>query len=218
MFGKLFHKKNRWIWLCLILSLVLGVVFYPQLPDKIPTHFGPTGQPDDYGGRETIFLFTGFIFAEILLAEVARFMDPKRENIKKFESVYYHFFTFLACFFLVFQAVVIAISLGKFDKFPPIMEGLLGILFIFIGNIMPKLKHNYMMGIRTPWTLANENVWYLTHRLIGKIWVVMGIIMLGIGFLPSNLKAPFLLTLVFGSTLIAYLASYLFYRKIEKAS
>ena len=89
-----------------------------------------------------------------------------------------------------------------------------GILFVVIGNFMPKFKSNFYMGIKNPWTLSSDQVWRKTHRLGGKLYAGCGILTLLSSLLFSDrLTGIFLMVLVIGSTIIICLASWLWWRK-----
>lgn len=88
-----------------------------------------------------------------------------------------------------------------------------GMLFIVLGNYMPKIKPNYFIGIRTPWTLENEVVWQKTHRVGGKVFVIMGVLIMFTIFVTSVWRFIFLMIIVFGGTMYLFIQSYLFSRK-----
>ena len=108
---------------------------------------------------------------------------------------------------------VIATGLG-YDLPINHFSGLLvGILFLVIGNYLPQCKPNYFIGIRTPWTLSNEEVWRKTHRFSRKVFIVLGIIMCGSILAPVTWRTYIILTVVFGGVVVAMLYSYLAYQK-----
>ena len=88
---------------------------------------------------------------------------------------------------------------------------LIGLLFIVIGNYMPKTKQSYTMGIKLPWTLASEENWNRTHRLAGFLWVIGGVYFLAMTFIGWSLVA-FLIPLAV-MVLVPAVYSYLLYRK-----
>jgi len=188
---KFFHPYNRKNWLVFILTLLIGIFIFPQLPEKIPVHFGAWGHADRYGSRWTIFLAPGINFAMIFLAESLRKIDPKSGSYKKFEPYYYNIHFIIALL-------------------------MLGLMFIFLGNMMPKFKPNYFVGIKTSWTLASERVWYMTHRLAGKVWVVGGLFAVFLVFLPTQVIIWAFITILAILVLIPVFASLYFYQKYEE--
>lgn len=96
---------------------------------------------------------------------------------------------------------------------PKIVLLMLAVLFLCLGNSLPKIQSNFFMGIKTPWTLSNEDVWRRTHRLAGKLYVGCGIILLAsTPLLPLKVTAVLLVVLVLGSSIAVFLASYLWWR------
>ena len=149
-------------------SLLLAAVLYPKLPAQIPTHWDLDGTVT-YGGRHMIFLTAGTGLPMALLFDILPKIDPRRQNYQKFGSYYDAFCVLIQLFMLVMNAVMIteALQPGTLSVPMVVMLGI-GLLFLFIGNTMPKFKSNFYMGIKTPWTISSEEVWRKTHRLGGK--------------------------------------------------
>ena len=94
-----------------------------------------------------------------------------------------------------------------------VLFGMMGLMFMGIGNYMPKVKQNYSLGIKVTWTLNNEENWNATHRLAGKLWTAGGLLMLLTAFLPGNrhiYAAPLLLGVM---VLVPVAYSWWFHRK-----
>jgi uncharacterized membrane protein len=213
---KFFHPYNRKIWLVFILTLLIGIFIFPKLPEEIPVHFDVSGHADSYGSRWTIFLAPGINFAMIFLAESLRKIDPKSGTYKKFEPHYYNIHFIIALLMMGIQLMTIFYTFGYEINVSRIMPLMMGLLFIFLGNMMPKFKPNYFVGIKTSWTLASERVWYMTHRLAGKVWVIGGLFAVFLVFLPTRaIVWAFIIILAF-LVLIPVLASLYFYQKYEK--
>lgn len=92
-----------------------------------------------------------------------------------------------------------------------------GVMFVVIGNLMPKIRPNATIGIKVSWTLNNEENWNKTHRFAGKVWVVCGFLLLLSLLLPGKITMAILLTGILGVTLLPLLYSYLIYRRQKKA-
>ena len=212
----LFHQSNRKIWIVFLLTLFIGIIIFSNLPERIPVHFNAVGEVDRFGSRWTIFLAPTINFIMILLAEGLRRIDPKSETYQKFESHYYNIIFFVALLMGSIQLFTIAYTFGYELNIARIMPIIMGIMFIFLGNIMPKFKHNYFVGIKTSWTLASEKVWYLTHRFTGKVWVLGGIVILLSVFLPVQAIAWIFIAIVIILVIIPLVASYYFYGKAEE--
>jgi len=91
----------------------------------------------------------------------------------------------------------------------------IGLLFIFVGLMLNKAKRNYFIGIRTPWTLANDVVWQKTHRLGSKLFILAGILTL-LGLLFPDQAFWILMIAVLGATLIVLVYSFLAFKQEEK--
>lgn len=215
------NKKINIVIACLLaITLVYILIVYPSLPDLIPTHFGVSGDADSYSNKSFIFIFYGvLVLLNVLMPALAK-MDPKRENYLRFFKSFDIFRVAINLLFMGLIFVITQSSLSNLtetfsvDKLVPAM---LGLVFIVIGNYMPKFKHNYTMGIKTPWTLADENVWNRTHRISGPIWIAAGAIMIINRFLFQNTLSMYIIIVVIIFVVIfPFVYSYLIYRKYHK--
>lgn len=187
---KIFHKDNRKLWILLAVSALISAVSLPFLPDEIPIHFDTYGNVDSYGAKSFIFLEPGILILLIFFAELFRSIDPKKDNYSLFQRHYYSFLFLvgLILFFSELYTLWYCYFPNKAANASVFIPALVGISFSYIGNIMPKFKHNYFIGLRTPQTLANETVWYMTHRFAGKLWFIGGILMVLTSFFPAQIK------------------------------
>ncbi len=154
-----------------------GFYAYPWLPDQIPSHWGVSGQVDDYMSKDMGIWLLPIITAVIaMLLPLIRFIDPRKQNYKKFEIPFMVFqLTFVAYFAYIFGIQLYASLHPEFagSAATAILAGM-GVLFVIFGIVMPRIKWNFFVGVRTPWTLASEKVWNKTHAFTGKLWVIMG--------------------------------------------
>ena len=154
------------LWLLALLPLALVAVFYARLPDEVPMHWGIDGTVDRYGSRNELWLMgaLGPLFA--LLFQFLPRLDPRRRSYEKFQRYYEAAALVLTAFVSVMMGTVLleilrpgAVSMGR------VVSALVGLLFLFIGNMMGKVKSNFFLGIRNPWTLSDPDVWNRAHRL-----------------------------------------------------
>lgn len=214
---RLFHSRNLKIWIVFIITLVIGIWSLSFLPETIPTHFDINGVPDNYGSKWTIFMAPGVTLGMILLAEVSRTIDPKASSYQRFEGYYYYIHFAVSLIMLFAQIYTIANVLEWNINLSFFLPLVLGGLFIFLGNMMPKFKHNYFVGIRTSWTLASEKVWYLTHRFAGKVYVIGGVLVLLSGFITRPPYSAWIMMISIGVfSILPVLMSYYYYRKYER--
>ncbi|MCL6588144.1 MAG: SdpI family protein, partial [Anoxybacillus sp.] len=172
--------KKYWMIIILILcSYVLSVIAIPYLPNEVAIHWNAAGEPDGFANKWwgallfPIFL-TGIVALVIFLPKV----DPRKENYEKFGNVYRIFLHALVIFLFSLHVVTLAYNVGIPVQVDVVVPIGVGGLFIVLGNYMPKIKPNYFIGIRTPWTLENEEVWQKTHRVGGKVFVIMGVLVM----------------------------------------
>ncbi|GAB6885387.1 hemolysin expression modulating protein [Streptococcus equinus ATCC 33317] len=174
---KKINKEFLMTALMIALPMVIGAIFWNQLPEKIPTHFGIDGQADGYSSK----LFTLFAFpALFLLFQIICLASFEKESVKvnipaKMRRFYIWLIPVLS---LIIQGSIYANALGFIKSGPTLVTTFLAIVFIVIGNYLPKIQRNATVGIRIPWTLSDDKNWYKTHRMAGKLWVIGGLIIL----------------------------------------
>ena len=193
---KLFNKKLTKTWIVALIMLIVAIVGILIMPDTIPTHFGPSGEPDGWGSKYTVLLYPAITILVAVLAVPMMRLDPKEENYGRFEKYYYNFFFGFSLFFFAMEVINIVIAMGIDVNMGTIMSIAVGVLMIFLGNMLPKIKQNFYFGIKTAWTLADEENWFKTHRLAGKTFVLGGIVMAIGAFVPGEGKAWLLLAVV----------------------
>lgn len=174
----------------IVLPALIGAFFWKALPEQIPTHFGIDGQADGYSSK--LFTLVAFpilfvLFQIIALASLER-VSVKVTVPAKLRKLYAWIVPALS---FIVQGSIYANALGIVKNSPTLVTAFLGMLFIVIGNYLPKTKRNYTIGIRLPWTLSDDRNWFKTHRLAGKVWVLGGIIILIDSFV--KLALPYVL-------------------------
>ena len=142
------------------------------------------------------------------------FADPRRENYRLFAGAYQAVRLGLLIFLAALHALILAVGLGgPADLVPHMVPLLTGALFVAIGNYLPQVRPNYFFGVRTPWTLADEEVWRRTHRFSGPVFVLAGLAVMAASLLPS--PAGFTVTIVaLGAAVLSTVVySYLLFRR-----
>lgn len=206
------------MWLLAFAPLLVVLIAYRHLPAQIPTHWNSDGTIT-YGDRWSILPLGAISVIVTALLFVTRRIDPRRENYSRFSGAYQTFILLFNVFMLAMMLFVITESLrpGTLDV-QVFVTVAVGILLAVCGNLMPKFKHNYFIGIRTPWTLASETVWYRTHRLCGMLWVVGGLVIVLSAFLPAAACVPVLLAAIAVLVLVPYVMSYVFFRREQEGN
>lgn len=194
-----------------LLPIVAGVILYPQLPDQIATHWGFDNEPDGWSGKAfAVFGLPGMMAALNLILPLALAADPKNQNMSP--VLLKICLWIMPVVSVLCSAGTLAYALGYEVNIAQFVPALIGVLFIFIGNYLPKTKQSYTMGIKLPWTLNSEENWNRTHRLGGFLWVLGGVafIVLSI-FKWWNLYVFF--AILFVMVIVPSVYSYLLYRK-----
>ncbi len=160
-----------------ILSFIMGIAFYPLMPDEVPSHWNAKGEVDSYlpkfWGAFLLPIVTGGLF--VLFALIPH-IDPKKTNIEKMEKYYGGMVVLIMGFIMYVYILTLIWALGIRVSMNAMMIPAVGLLIYALGAIMHNLKSNWFIGIRTPWTLSSETVWKKTHARGGKIFKIIGII------------------------------------------
>jgi len=210
---KAFIKRELPIWIVILIPMVYMAIVWNKLPDLVPVHWNVEGQVDNYGSR---WLFPIINVVLYLLMLWAPLIDPWKKNYEKFGKSYYIFRLLFMCFFSVISATVITSAIGIKVNVERVIVPATLILFMIIGNYLGTLRFNWFVGIRTPWTMTNEEVWRKTHYFAGKLWFWASLIALPISFLFSNLLLfVFLMTVVAGISITPILYSYILFKKYK---
>lgn len=210
--------KQDWLILILILfGFALGAYFYPSLPDRVPIHWNLNGEVNGYGSK--LFGAFGLPLTNLglyLMFLVLPYIDPKRKNYTDFKSTYQFIKYLLVVFLLGLEVMTFLIASGVIVNKPIFIQIMMSLLFILIGNVMGRFKHNYFVGIKTPWTLANEEVWRKTHRLAAPLWVLGGIINILLAFTGTNFNGIWFMVILAVMSIIPIGYSYFAYQQIVK--
>ena len=213
-----FHNKMQMvIFLLSLLPVLLAAGVYGNLPDRIPTNWGFDGHVS-YGGKSQIWVMGGMGPFFAVLFYVLPSIDPKRQNYRKFPKVYQSFQLFLQVFILIMEGIIITESFRPGTiRVSMVVTAMCSMLFMMLGNMMPKFRQNFFCGFRTPWALCDETVWNKTHRLGGRMMFAAGILGLLGAFFPSDkVKMAMLIGPVMVATLVPYVMSYVWFRKREE--
>lgn len=210
------NKSRILVYLLALLPVLLLTFLYRQLPEQIPTHWNLDGTVTySVKANSWLLVLIGPVLA--VLFDIMPKIDPRRNNYRRFGKYYDGFCIFMMIFLFIMNGITLSEAFypGKISVSKTIML-LLSVLFIFMGNIMPKIKSNFYFGIKTPWTLSNEDIWCKTHRLTGQLFFWSGFVLLFATFLVSDLLLfSLLLIVVFTCSLLPMLMSYLWYQKLE---
>ena len=211
-------KTNIAIILIIILSFVVGIYALQNIQaDRIATHWNANGEVNGYMSKFWgVILFPLITIGIYLLFLLIPKIDPLKQNIQKFRKHYDLFILIMIIFLSYTYVLTILTNLGHSFNMTTMIMPAIGLLFIFIGIIMNKLKMNWFIGIRTPWTLSNNTVWQKTHKLGSTLFKTLGAIMILAIFAPPKYLVWIILipTLIIVIWLFAY--SYFEFKRIKK--
>jgi uncharacterized membrane protein len=214
---------TKWNWtdtLILLFALIpicFALIRYADLPGELAVHFNSNWEPDGFQSKATFIVwFSLLTLALPILMKWMPRLDPKRDNYVKFNPFYHFFRLIIGIFLSAIYMMTILYNLGYDISMHLITYVLLGALWILLGNSMGQIRPNYMFGIRTPWTLANEEVWRKTHRASGPLWMLVGLLFIVTAFQDI---IPMIYVIGLGiviSVIIPFIVSYWYFSKLKK--
>lgn len=212
-------KKNKWKMIIssiiILLPMIAGMILWNSLPDRMAIHWGANGEANGWNSRAfAVFAMPVFILVFHWIGVFITVADQQNKN--QTEKAIGLIFWICPAVSLFSSATVYAAAFGKEFDMNVIMFIVLGLMFVIIGNYLPKCKHNFTLGIKIKWTLENKENWYATHRFGGRIWVVGGLLFMTQAFLP-NAVIPYTSPVLFVILIIVPIAySYFYHRKQVK--
>ena len=171
-------RKVLWLELLLIAALFVAIVMmYPHLPDRIATHWDIDFRPNGYSHKWILFVLGPGLMAGIaLLTWLGPSLSPEHFQVDSFRATYTQIMLMLLCAMGYLCGVILWAASGhRIDERRAVLGGIC-LLFLVMGNVMGKVRRNFFIGIRTPWTLGSERVWIATHRFAAKTFVIGGLL------------------------------------------
>lgn len=210
--------KTEFVPLLIIFAAVIfSALTYNLLPETVASHWNINSQPDGWSSRNfhAIF-FPGLLFALYLIFNLIPNLDPKKERYQELTKPYLIFRNLII---FVLAIIFVAATLSNLAwpiNIGAIAAGSIGLLMIVLGNYLGKIKRNWFVGVRNPWTLSSENVWNKTHRVAGKIFIICGILLA----ITPWLKPSFTIIAILGGAgillIFVNVFSYFEYKKEKK--
>lgn len=195
--------------LVLLLPIAAGVILWDRLPAQMPTHWNAVGEIDRWSSKAfAVFGLPLILVAAEWLCMLGSAMDPKKKG--QSEKVLKLALWIIPVLSIVMHTMTYAVAMGKEVRVEMVMPLLIGVIFVIIGNYLPKCGQSYTIGIKIPWTLESEENWNRTHRMAGKLWVVCGIAAMLTAFLGGF---NIFIGIVFVMILAPCIYSYILHRK-----
>lgn len=183
-------------WLLFVIVFLASLYAMSIAPDgmKLPIHWNLSGEVDnEVSAKTALWIMPAIILGILLFMSVLAYVEPRKDNLQKSNKA-------RSWIVLAITMFMSAAALGNVAKvmgydimsFRLLMSGIM-LLFIILGNFLPKLRSNFYIGIRTPWTLSSEENWKLTHRLGGRLFMICGVVGFVITlFAPSDQMMSYL--------------------------
>ena len=207
-------RKTEVIALVIIaISFLIGIYFYNRMPDMMASHWNARGEVNDYMSKFwALFLMPLMSLGLFLLFLVVPKIDPLKQNIEKFRKYFDTFIVLMLGFLFYIYLLTIFWNLGIRFSMIQLMIPAMAALFYYCGILVENAKRNWFIGIKTPWTLSNENVWNKTHKLGGKLFKSAGIIIL-LGIVLESYAPYFVLVPILFVSIYLVVYSYIEYQK-----
>ena len=199
----------------ILLPILIGILLWDKLPETMVTHWDANGVPNGYSPKAfVVFGMPLLLFAMQFLC--IWFMQFSNKTVTQNKQAKAIIFWIIPVVSALAMGATYALALGKEINLAVIGPLFAGLLFIVVGNYLPKVKQNWVLGIRLPWTLQDEENWNKTHRLAGKVWVVCGFIMLLTALTSGKVAFTIMMILLFFMIGVPSVYSYKLYQKSVK--
>lgn len=198
----------------ILATLVGTLVAYPQLPSVVPLHWDAQGNVNGWGPKWSLFLTgPGLMLAMTALFWALPWLSPKKFSVDSFRTTSLYLMTVILAMLAYIHSLELLTGLKVVVDVSRAVEGGVCLLVALLGNVLGKVRRNFYVGIRTPWTIADERVWNTTHRLGAKTFFAGGLI----GLIAVVLRTPFWLpiSIVLLSAAVPAIYSLVFYKQLE---
>ena len=196
----------------ILLPVIAGLLLWDRLPEKMATHWGFNGAVDGFSSKPfAVFAMPLITLAVHWICVIVTAVDPKNRNqTQKAVSLIFWVCPLVSLFM---GAAIYAAALETDFSVNTVLPLFIGLIFVVIGNYLPKCKQNYTVGIKVPWALENEENWNATHRFGGKVWVIGGVLLMLCVFLPKAVMYYIFFVIVMLLPIIPTIYSYMYYRR-----
>lgn len=203
-----------------VATFAASALLYPALPERIPIHWNIHGKIDGWGSKTwAVFLMPGMMIGMLALFAALPTLSPKNFEVDTFKETYLYLMLTVVGLFMYIHAVTLYAAWNGVHGVKGLDTGrlLVGGIFLFfglMGNVMGKVRRNFYIGIKVPWTLASDRVWNDTHRLAA--WTMVGGSVIGILIIVTGLSMSAAFVVLIGSTFIPVVYSFVHYKDLER--
>jgi uncharacterized membrane protein len=210
-------RDLRWAMLLAAASWGFGLWLFTRLPGRVPVHWNAQGRVNGWGSPvEGALLLPAIATAVLLLLALLPRIDPRRGGYPAFRGAYAALATGVVAFLALVHLLVGLQTLGAPIDLGRLITPAMGLLFAGLGLVLPHLGPNWLAGIRTPWTLEDAEVWRLTHRFAGHLFLAAGLLCaLAALVAPTAWQVGILLGTIGVAVLGSVVYSYLAWRRLH---
>ena len=219
-------RSPGWVTNLIVSLIVLGsflaglwALSHLGAGQRIAIHFDLNGRPNGWApARIAVFIMPAVAAGLWILRLVLPKMTPRGDNLERSSGAFDTIMIAIILFMALMQGLIIAPAAGYPVAVVAAVPAMIGVLFVVIGNVLPRLRWNFVVGVRTPWTLADERVWDKTHRFGGWVMVIAGLVLIIAAAIPPHAPKPALIAAVIGTMAVSIVAmSYWFWRQLQRA-
>lgn len=220
--------RNKLVDVLIIISL-LGLFVIIFIPISFPMQISGDGSVARWGDRIEFLIYSMFPIVFGIITKVTIAYKRKKLNLKKSEHfrnekplltsviIFMVLFDLILCYIIARGYMLISTGSTPLLHFMNVPFGILGIVIMLVGNYMPTIEYNSMIGFKNTWSIANENSWELTHRFLGKLYTSFGFVLIFFSFLTKNesFSGPLFISIVLIIVVISYALSYIAYKRTK---
>ncbi|MBU6949653.1 SdpI family protein [Staphylococcus haemolyticus] len=204
-------KMGLFIWILCLLTWLISLSF---LPNEIAMQYNNDGSVswsiNKFLGSLIFMTIVTFIYVYYLILPI---IDPKKKNYKTFKPTYSLIVTTILIIVYFAEILIIISNIGIMVNPTIVINLVLAFLFIIVGNYLQKIRINWFIGFRTPWTISSEKNWKKTHRFTGRIYIVLGVIFVLLAFLNFAINWMTIIMIILLASLIPFIYSFVIYKK-----
>lgn len=202
-----------------VLPLISYLFLYSSLPDQMPMNIALDGSVNSYGSKLEFVILPAISIVMYFILKLAPKLDPKGKSYEKVAGFYSFFILFMQILIGVVYLSMLCVVWGvQWLNINFVIFIMLGFLFLLVGNYMPRMKQNFTMGIKTPWTLYSEKVWNKTHRLGGYMFMLASLPMFLVAFITNTFTFVILGFTVAIAVIVPTYMSYRWYKQEQQNS
>ena len=208
---------RKWLpVLFLLIAFGATAALWQQIPEQVPTHWNVRGEPDEYGSRARGALLMPLVAVAVyvLMLFLPR-IDPRRANYERFAGTYQWLLVLIVGAMVLLHLAMLGAFIGLPIAIDRAFPAVIGLLILGIGNLLPRARSNWWIGIRTPWTLSDERVWARTHRVAGYAFMAAGVALLLTAAIPAVFPLWLAIALAVSAGLGPAVYSYFLWRSLR---